>query len=298
MEKDGIEVEINCLNGYLSVQVLLKYEYLVQSGTQYVYDGYSKVYDLYTGKELEFSDLFYKNVDFISTLNQSSQKQLGKQMEFSEVKETKRTFAGIPKNISIFGFNKEYSYSNNITIAYTKYNEYFVEGELFNFDLYCKEISVIYEARDMKDIWEDSVKINKEICINNATKETQEINQKDIIFYVYHTDTNNQAVDKKVNDIIDDYVKKIDVEYIKSAIKKYNQKNHIEDETNDSYYNTYEGKYQVTINVITLGRKKACISIYLGFEMDLETVLVDLETGNISNIDSSYNWIEEQKKNI
>lgn len=291
-QNNGIVVEASCINGYLSVNVTLGYEFAVQSGTTYIYDGYSKVYDLYSGNELKLSDLFYKDVDFISTLNEMSQKQLTKQDEFSKDKELKRTFSGIPKDISIFGFNE--LYNNSITLGYAKYNPYFVEGETFQFSLFTKEMSILYEERDMSNIWEDGVKINKNIFLNTATREIKEIKQGDITLYVYHIDTNNNEIDNKVNEFIDNYAKKIDDNVIETAIKEYREENNIEDTLDLSQYKTGDEKtYEVTISVTTVGRKKACIDIFLGFDLPIKTIVIDLNNWNADYVKSQYDWLQE-----
>lgn len=285
-QERGITVETECINGYLSVQVLLKYEYAVQVGTPYVYDGYSKVYDLYTGKELALSDLYYKDVDFITYLNENSQEQFGQTREMGrKEKDIKRNFSGIPEDISIFGLN---------TISYTKYNPYFTQGEIFEFEPYFENISVIYEARDMKDIWEEDVKIGKEIYYFSSAREIVRKENDKMIFNIFYIDTNQPNKDKVVNDNIDKYIEKIDEKIIKQAIEKAKQEYAFEFYD----YQLENGKYELDINTVIVGKKYVQVTCYLGMDIEiLEEMKVDLETGNIINIsdDEMYNNLLQQK---
>lgn len=279
--KDGIVVETKCINGYLSVQVLLKYQYAVQAGTPYVYDGYSKVYDLYTGEELGLSDLYYKEVDFITCLNEYSQEQLGMTQEFEKEKEIKRNFSGILEDISIFGLN---------TISYTKYNPYFEQGEIFEFEPYFDNISIIYEERDMKDIWEEDVEVKKEIYYFYRTGEIVRKETDNMIFNIYYVDTNQYNKDKIVNYYIDQYIGKVDEKVIKKAIEKAKEENGIE----FYEYQLEDGKYEMDINTNVLGKKYVTINCWLGMNIQiLEPITVDLETVEIVNLE-----IEEIYHNI
>ena len=271
--KDGIVVETECLNGYLSVQVLLKYQYAVQVGTPYVYDGYSKVYDLYTGEDLALSDLYYKDIDFIAYLNEYSQGQMGITQEMGKrEKEIKRNFSGIPEDISIFGLN---------TISYTKYNPYFMQGEIFEFESYFDDISIIYEARDMKDIWEEDVEIRKSIYEFYRSGKIERKETDKMIFNIYYVDTNQPNRDKVVNDYIDESVEKIDEKTIKQAIEKAKQEFGIEFYD----YQLENGKYEIDIYTNILGKKYVTITYYLGMDIQiLEEMKVNLETGEIVNI--------------
>lgn len=268
--KDGIVVETKCINGYLSVQVLLKYQYAVQTGTPYVYDGYSKVYDLYTGKELNFSDLYYKDVDFITYLNENSQGQMGISQEMGrKEKEIKRNFSGIPDGISIFGLN---------TISYTKYNPYFTQGEIFEFEPYFENISIIYEARDMKDIWKENIEINKNIYEFYDTGEIVRKETEDIIFNIFYVDTNQPNKDKVVNEYIDKSIEKIDEKTIKQGIEKAKQEYGFEFYD----YQLVDGKYEIDVNTQVLGKKYVKVTCYLGMDIEvLSTIIIDLETGNV-----------------
>lgn len=57
-------------NGYLSVKVAIMYYLPVQDGEYYYYDARCAVFDIYTGKRLEFSDLFFDGVDFVPLVNE------------------------------------------------------------------------------------------------------------------------------------------------------------------------------------------------------------------------------------
>ena len=58
------------INGYLSVVVGLCYNEGAQDSPDYYYDVRAAVFDIYTGKRLELSDLFFEGSDFTGVLNQ------------------------------------------------------------------------------------------------------------------------------------------------------------------------------------------------------------------------------------
>ena len=68
----GPEIVTNysLVNGYLSVLVGLRYNFGAQNSPDYYYDAKTAVFDIYTGEQLELSDLFFDGVDFVPLLNQ------------------------------------------------------------------------------------------------------------------------------------------------------------------------------------------------------------------------------------
>jgi len=61
--------KIRLMNGYLSVTVGIQYTLGFQDSPFYYYDARSAVFDIYTGEQLEFSDLFFEGHDFAEALN-------------------------------------------------------------------------------------------------------------------------------------------------------------------------------------------------------------------------------------
>jgi len=57
------------VNGYLSVLVGLRYNFGTQDSLDYYYDARTAVFDIYTGKQLALSDLFFDRTDFVPLLN-------------------------------------------------------------------------------------------------------------------------------------------------------------------------------------------------------------------------------------
>jgi len=67
---EDIVVRKTLINGYLSVVVGLWYNEGAQDSPDYYYDVRTAVFDIYTGKRLELSDLFFEGLDFTAILNQ------------------------------------------------------------------------------------------------------------------------------------------------------------------------------------------------------------------------------------
>ena len=275
---NGIVVNAKCVNGYLSVKVMLQYEYQIQHGEQYVYDGYSKVYDLYTGKELELSDLYYKNVDFIKEINKQIEERIPKDIELvAEPIKTKRTFSSVPDDIKFYGLE---------TIDFTKYNPYFVEGVSFNIDTYLDNLSVIYEARDMKDLFEDNVKRRRSAHIEWLNGKREEKKTDDIVYYISYLNTKNEALNETVNKYIKENY--INNEKITDSINRFVEKY----PENKKYYDTSE-PYEITVDIVMYGNKYLKLSCRLLMdELDC-TIVYDLNTMKIISQDELDKWLDE-----
>ncbi|MBQ3258765.1 MAG: substrate-binding domain-containing protein, partial [Oscillospiraceae bacterium] len=67
---EDVVIRKTLINGYLSVVVGLRYNEGAQDSPDYYYDVRTAVFDVYTGKRLELSDLFFEELDFTAILNQ------------------------------------------------------------------------------------------------------------------------------------------------------------------------------------------------------------------------------------
>ena len=272
-ENQGLVVETECINGYLSVRVALQYIFAVQASTPYIYDGYSAIFDLYKGEELELSDLYFKDTEFISNLNETIKYFENHTPDMTPARTFKRTFVSIPEDIKIYSLTK---------IAFTKFNPYFSEGEVFDLQENYNDgmNKIIYRARDMKEIWDSTEKIVK---LPNSFEFAGEKLQKkidNITYNVYTIDTGNTLVDSKINSYIQNYiVTKATPELIRDYIK-------------DNEYLSTEEYLEVDFYGRTYGNKVTAVSICIGFETDYDELMFDLETGELLNI--TYEQFEEQ----
>ncbi len=283
---NGVVVNAKCVNGYLSVKVILQYEY---QGEPYTYDGYSKVYDLYTGKELELSDLYYKDVDFIKEINKQIEERIPKEINFvMEPIETKRTFASVPNDISLYGID---------TIDFTKYNPYFVEGVTFDIDTYLDNLSVVYEARDMKGIFDDNVKITKDAQIEVREKNLKEKKIDYMVYYISYLDTKNTTLNETVNEYIDNNY--IDNEKIEKLINEYFEKNPEEKDKKEDLFGWYETHpVEIIVHTIMYGNKYLSINCYLNYSsgssiLDNFNTVFDLDTMQIVPEETLKAWQDE-----
>ncbi len=274
--REGLVVETECKNGYLSVQVILAYDI---GNNRYIYDGYSKVYDLVQGKEINFSDMYYKDVNFISIINEQIETIIKERngINSKAVKE-KRKFAGITEDNILYGLDK---------IAFTKNNPYFEDGVIFNLNTYFENISVIDEERNMDGIWEDRVNITKEVVTHNNNASGIQKGNIDrqiignFIYFVFYSDTNNAEVDEKIKGYINQYV---DNEKITPLVNKTDKTKYVLDE---------DEKIQITISVTTLGTKYARIELGLNpknARIELGTITLNLETGKGANKKDITEW--------
>lgn len=278
---NGVVVNAKCVNGYLSVKVVLQYEYQIQKGENYTYDGYSKVYDLYTGKELELSDLYYKDVDFIKEINKQIEDRIPKEIELvMEPIKTKRTFASVPNDISLYGID---------TIDFTKYNPYFAEGVTFDIDTYLDNLSVIYEARDMKGIFDDNVKITRSVQIKWLEQNLQEKKIDNMVYYISYLNTKNTALNETINSYIDNNY--IDNKKTEEFINKYFEEYPNEKE----FFGSYAGdSKEITVGIEMYGNKYLEIYCQLGMGLIYNSITVfDLDTMQIVPVETLETWRDE-----
>lgn len=268
-----IVVEVECINGYLSVQVYLKYVYAVQTGTPYIYDGYSAIFDLYTGEKLELSDLYFKDIDFITGINESIKYFENHTPDLTPARTFKRTFVSVPEDIKMYSLE---------TIGFTKFNPYFAEGEIFELKDYNNSINkIIYKARDMKNIWESSVEINKEPNSYTFTGEKLKKKQDNIIYNIYTIYTGNSLVDSKINSYVEEYV---DTELKTETIYK-----HVQERMGIDPYEYPE--IEIDMHGHTIGNEVAVVSVYI-FMDTYDTLVFDLKTGEL--LDITYErWMEQ-----
>jgi len=64
-----IQTSYKLVNGYLSITVGVRYSLGFQDSPDYYYDVRAAVFNIYTGKQLELSDLFFEGFDFLPILN-------------------------------------------------------------------------------------------------------------------------------------------------------------------------------------------------------------------------------------
>ena len=279
---EGINIQTQCKNGYLCVQILLTY----QIGTiDYIYDGYSKVYDLYTGTELQLSDLYYMNSDFVTVLNKQIETLIveKKGIDINNV-QMKRPFIGITDNI-LYGLDM---------IIFKKDNPYFVEGEIFELDTYFENILIANEERNMQDIWEENVNIEKKLVsheLNGSSLQRGNVEIRTIgncIYNVFYINTNNDEYDAKINEKINQYV---DNDRIARLIQNVQTNN-----PNANFITNTKNQYQITISINILGNKYAIMNIATNRkinEISLGYSITDLETGETASQADVQKWRTE-----
>ncbi len=152
----GITVDWKCVNGYLSISLYYKYRYgdivnfigdnFQNSG---IYKSYCATYDLYTGKKIQLSDLFFEGEDYSTELYELMQSKMSVGGYGNYIK---RDFTTLEKNYEKFTLN---------SIFFDKQNTVFSEGAIIPTEYYYTIFPVITIGRDMKGIFNDKIEINE-----------------------------------------------------------------------------------------------------------------------------------------
>lgn len=141
------------INGYLSVTVGLVYYDGTQEANEYFYDARTAVFDIYTGKKLELSDLFFDGVDFVPLLNSTLAKEAAAPYSsFGATYDMISDFSGL--------YNGDFAFTAD-SIIFSP-GTYFADGvKLSIADL--SEYMVTSIPRDMAGCIDGSIPINKVI---------------------------------------------------------------------------------------------------------------------------------------
>ena len=144
------QARAKCVNGYLSVAVGLFYATNSMEGFPCLFEGETRVYDLYTGKTLGLSDLFYQGADYPAWLADRLRRELQTEPSWGS-DYTKRPFEGVPAGLSTFGADEILFPRNNLVLN---------EGRILSFGRPW-DLAVTAAARDMKGLFEDTVPISR-----------------------------------------------------------------------------------------------------------------------------------------
>ncbi len=278
----GISTNIECINGYLSVSVSLKYSYDVQGGFEYTYKSYSKVYDLYSGKELALSDLFYKNESFVSVINEQIEWRIPYEVELSILPiEVKRTYATLPQSSYVISFNSD----ANLVLTFDKENPYFADGVDFEIKTYLENNCCINKARDMSGLFDKEVEIKKSVYTTYFNTKIDQKNTQKCEYSIYYFDSPNEKLNDLVNNyfdqklINDDYI----IELVESAAEAYGlQKEDLM---------MSDGTYPIEIGARFMGNRYVEINVYAGMEC-VYTTYIDAQTGEFASKSDYEAWLK------
>ncbi len=153
----GIITDWKCVNGYLSIAFYYRYMYgeiyghvMGEEVRSYgIYKSYCATYDLYTGKKIQFSDLFFEGEDYSTELYELMQSKMSVGGYGNYIK---RDFSTLEQNYEKFTLN---------SIFFDKQNAVFSEGAIIPTEYYYTIFPVITIGRDMKGIFNDKIEINE-----------------------------------------------------------------------------------------------------------------------------------------
>lgn len=258
-EQIKIFTEWECTNGYLSISLSYKYAYddiisgssskkqkIFNYGT---YETYCATFDLYTGKKLKFSDLFFEGEDYSVELYGFIKSKIASDcLE----KYTKREFTTLPQ---------DYQYFTIKSIMFNKQNIYFSEATEILTQYYFKIFPVLTIARNMADIFTNiDIESSNEFGKPTATISNISVNNNTyVVARIKHWDEN---MENKINNSIIKCAEELD----KSGIFDEINKNKMYTATGWQYrYDSEKNKIETTI-IQQLNNKEQAIEIVLNAE--------------------------------
>lgn len=202
--KIGITTDWKCVNGYLSIAFYYKYHYgdiedfigdILQSSG--VYKVYSATYDLYTGKKIKFSDLFFEGEDYSTELYELMQSKIATEKYASYIK---RDFTTLPQDYEYFTLN---------SIFFNKQNTYFSEGAIIPTDYCYTMFPVITIGRDMKGIFTDKIEIREEFSTFKFRYQTIQTEIAGVPYKIPKIKHWDNKIGEKINNNLEKYIKYI-----------------------------------------------------------------------------------------
>ncbi len=186
--------EQRLINGYLSVRVGWRYYYGVQDAPECYYDVRTAVFDIYTGEQLELSDLFFEDVDFVQLLNQHLAAESEKPYSsFGSRYDMLHEFKGL--------YEGEFSFTANSIIFRPR--TCFADGAIFSLDS-LSEYMITSIPRDMAGYVDENTPIYKKINVKYSSSYAEEKNNYLTIWYIDKEATDiPDAVCDKVNEFVD-----------------------------------------------------------------------------------------------
>ncbi len=213
MWKSAVQIDIQCYNGYLSAAVFLSYYGSEESG---IYDCKTAIFDLYTGKQVPFTDLFYSGANIADRLN-SAVKQyvndnLNWDMGYAHIRHENPIVTDEVKN---FTLNQIY---------YPRINHCFNGGLMVEFDIFT-ENSQVGMLRNMDGMWKSAINVYRTALtetVGSGQRRNGVLMDKEKWFYAVEADdyVSRAAADKinaSVLAYIDDVHSKPLIDYYKET---------------------------------------------------------------------------------
>ncbi|HAN21869.1 MAG: hypothetical protein A2Y15_06310 [Clostridiales bacterium GWF2_36_10] len=266
----GVNVTAECINGYLSIIVSLTYYDGSEDFTIYYYKPITAIWNLYTGKRLSFSDMFWSGEKFIKTLNNGISMELNEPYNnWGMTYELNGDFWALPEVFNTFSLSNVYFASGEGV---------FPHGLEINYDSYCEDMMVIGEERDMHGIWEDASIVYRSYYINDF-RDYGIATAPDGCDAFWLLDSEKSGIDEEVCKKINDYMsKKIVIFSTKTLDKKYGKDNYTYgiDSMAGITFKVYGKVYIIYNGILVLLTKD-----YEDLETIEITAVFDYNTGNL-----------------
>jgi len=206
-----IWIETTCYNGYLSVAVRLRYYSPYEGGT---YDCRTAIFDLYTGKQVAFTDLFYEGTDIAALLNSAVKHYANGDLFWeSGYAQIRQENPIVTDEVTDFALNYIY---------YPRENDCFAAGVGIEYDIFAVP-SLVGVERDMDGLWKPSVAVYRAALTEAAgggLRKNGVLSDEEKNFYAVEADAYvTQIAADKINAAVEDY---IDTVHEKTLMDYYN----------------------------------------------------------------------------
>ena len=196
-----IQTTYELVNGYLSIKVGLQYMSGWEDSPYYYYDARTAVFDIYTGEQLELSDLFFEGDDFIPILNTYLAEESEKPYSsWGSTHEMLRDFSGL--------YEGDFTFTANTIIF--KPSTCFADGVELSLDGIFEHM-ITSVPRDMSEYIEGDVPVYKCIRVYSAEDIGYAEEAPAEITYnmgIWYLDKDKVSIPDEVCDKINAFIKK------------------------------------------------------------------------------------------
>lgn len=196
--ESAIQFETVCFNGYLSISARLHYNGPYESGN---FDCRTTIFDLYTGKQVAFTDLFYEGTDIAAMLNSAVKHYVNGDLYgdagYAHIRHENPV---VTEEVTNFTLNKIY---------YPHVNHCFNAGVSIEYDIFALP-SHVSALRSMDGLWRSVVQVYHTALTESVgwgLRKNGVLMDKEKNFYAVEADAYvSQATADKINAVMKDYI--------------------------------------------------------------------------------------------
>jgi len=209
--RSAVQIDTICYNGYLSIAVRLHYSGPFESGN---FDCRTAIFDLYTGKQVQYTDLFYEGTNIADKLDEAVKHYINGDLYWDTgYVHIRHENPIVTDEVKNFTLNKIY---------YPHVNHCFTSGVTVEYDIL--SASVVADAsRNMNGLWTPKVGVYRTALtesVGSGLRKNGVLADKEKNFYAVEADTYiSQTAADKINAAVLAYIDEVHTKTLNDYFK-------------------------------------------------------------------------------